>query len=98
MGEAALARGVFAQAVAPPSTAAIDSCLRLTAMASHRSEELRAAGRVMAGAARSVGFDPRATIARHEPDDEFYEVEADRPYEELDTSVPYDYEQPARAA
>jgi hypothetical protein len=98
MGEAALTRGVFAQAVGPPATAATSACLRLTAMASHRSEELRAAGRVIAQAARSVGFDPRVTIAHREPDDEVYESEPDHPYEELDTSVPYDYEQTARAA
>jgi 8-amino-7-oxononanoate synthase len=98
LGEAALAEGVFAQAVGPPSTAPVSSCLRLTAMASHRSEELRAAGRVIAQAARAVGFDPRATIAHDELDDEVYEVESDSPYEELDTSVPYDYEQVARAA
>jgi hypothetical protein len=67
-------------------------------MASHRSEELRAAGRVIAQAARAVGFDPRATIAHDELDDEVYGVESDSPYEELDTSVPYDYEQVARAA
>jgi 8-amino-7-oxononanoate synthase len=98
LAEATLARSVFAQAVGPPATAPADSCLRLTAMASHRSEELRAAGRVIAQAARAVGFDPRATIAPDEPDDEVYEVEPDRPYEELDKSVPYDYEQVARAA
>jgi 8-amino-7-oxononanoate synthase len=98
MCEAALARGVFAQAVAPPATAAVSSCLRLTAMASHRSEELRAAGRVIAQAARAVGFDPRSTIAHDEPDEEVYEVEPEQPYETLDTSVPYDYEQVARAA
>ncbi len=98
LGEAALARGVFAQAVGPPATPATSSCLRLTAMASHRSEELLAAGRVLAQAARAVGLDPRATIAHREPEDELYEAEADQPYEELDTSVPYDYEQTARAA
>jgi len=98
MCEAALTRGVFAQAVAPPAIAAAGSCLRLTAMASHRSEELRAAGRVMAGAARAVEFDPRATVVHHEPEDELYEAEANQPYEELDKSVPYDYEQVARAA
>jgi glycine C-acetyltransferase/8-amino-7-oxononanoate synthase len=96
--EAALARGVFAQPIGPPATATVSSCLRLTAMASHRSEELRAAGRVVAQAARAVGLDPRATIAYTEPDDEVYEVETDQPYEKLDTSVPYDYEQTARAA
>jgi glycine C-acetyltransferase/8-amino-7-oxononanoate synthase len=43
--EAALQRGVFAQAIGPPATPAISSCVRLAVMASHRSEELRAAAR-----------------------------------------------------
>ena len=98
LGEAALTRGVFAHPVGPPATAAVSSCLRLTAMASHRSEELRAAGRVIAQAARAVGLDPRATVAPSEPQDEVYEADSAEPYERLDTSVPYDYEQPARAA
>src|ERR1700759_4032925 len=93
---AALARGGFAQAVGPP-TAASDSCLRLTAMASHRGEELSAAGRLIAQAARGIGLDPRAAIVHDESDDgDVYET--DESYEELDTSVPYDYEQVARAA
>jgi 8-amino-7-oxononanoate synthase len=96
LAEAALARGVFAQAVGPP-TAASDSCLRLTAMASHRGEELSAAGRLIAQAARGIGLDPRAAIVHDESDDgDVYET--DESYEELDTSVPYDYEQVARAA
>ncbi len=96
LAEAALARGVFAQAVGPPAAAASDSCLRLTAMASHRGEELSAAGRLIAQAARGIGLDPRAAIVHDEPDDDVYET--DESYEELDTSVPYDYEQVARAA
>jgi glycine C-acetyltransferase/8-amino-7-oxononanoate synthase len=98
LAEATLSRSVFAQAVVPPATATTDSCLRLTAMASHRSEELRVAGRVIAQGARAVGIDPRAMIAHVEPDDDVYEVEPDEPYEQLDKSVPYDYEQVARAA
>ena len=98
LGEAALTRGVFAHPVGPPATAAVSSCLRLTAMASHRSEELRAAGRVIAQAARAVGLDPRATVAPSEPQDEVYEADSAEPYERLDTSVPYDYEQTAARA
>ena len=87
---------MFAQAVGPPA-AASDSCLRLTAMASHRGEELSAAGRLIAQAARGIGLDPRAAIVHDESDDgDVYET--DESYEELDTSVPYDYEQVARAA
>jgi len=57
--EAALARGVFAQAIRPPTVAPMTSRLRLAAMASHREEELRAAARTIAEAARTAGFDPR---------------------------------------
>jgi Tfp pilus assembly protein PilW len=35
------------------------SRLRLTAMSSHREEELRAAARTIARAARTAGFDPQ---------------------------------------
>jgi 8-amino-7-oxononanoate synthase len=45
--EAALARGVFAQAIRPPTVPPMTSRLRLTVMASHRPEELRAAARVL---------------------------------------------------
>jgi hypothetical protein len=86
---------VFPQALVPPATTSGGSCLRLTTMASHRCEELRAAGRLLGEAARAVGFDPRTTVVADEPDEELYEAE---PYEELDTSVPYDYEQVPRAA
>ena len=97
--EAALARGVFAQAVGPPATHAVSSCLRLTAMASHRTEELQAAGRVLAQAARAVGFDPRAAVAFHEPDEDLYDPEpVEAEYEPANPSVPYDFEQVARAA
>ena len=43
--EAALARGVFAQAIRPPTVPAGTSRLRLAVMASHREEELRDAAR-----------------------------------------------------
>ncbi len=50
VAEAALARGVFAQAVVPPAVAPERSGLRLTPMASHRAGELRAAARSLAQA------------------------------------------------
>ncbi len=56
--EAGLARGVFAQAIRPPTVPAMTSRLRLAVMASHREEELRTAARTLAQAARAVGFDP----------------------------------------
>ncbi|HUJ34359.1 MAG TPA: aminotransferase class I/II-fold pyridoxal phosphate-dependent enzyme [Solirubrobacteraceae bacterium] len=99
--DGALARGVFAQAVVPPATPTAGACVRLTVMASHRSEELRAAARVVAQAALAVGFDPRETIAvADDPDDayEAYDVEPPEVYEDVDPSVPYDFEQIPHAA
>ena len=57
--ETALARGVFAQAIRPPTVAPGSSRLRLAVMASHREEELRFAARTIAQAAREAGFNPR---------------------------------------
>ena len=54
--EAALRHGVFAQAIRPPTVPAGGSRLRLTAMANHRVDELRAAARTIAGAARELGL------------------------------------------
>jgi glycine C-acetyltransferase/8-amino-7-oxononanoate synthase len=58
--EAALTRGVFAQAIRPPTVPAMTSRLRLAVMASHREDELRTAARILAQAARSAGLQPRA--------------------------------------
>jgi glycine C-acetyltransferase/8-amino-7-oxononanoate synthase len=58
--ESALERGVFAQAIRPPTVPAMTSRLRLAVMASHRPEELRAAARTLAAAAQEAGFEPRA--------------------------------------
>ena len=95
--ETALARGVFGQAIVPPAVPAAGSSLRLVVMASHRSEELRAAAAVLRQAARAVGFDPSATVAFSEPDDEYSDVEPDEQYEPEQTG-PFDYERIARAA
>ena len=89
---------MFAQAVVPPATPAAGSCVRMAVMASHRSEELRAAARVIAQAARAVGFDPSATITPVDEPDEYYDVEPPEAYEDVDPSVPYDFEQIPRAA
>jgi len=59
--EAVLRRGVFAQAIRPPTVAPGTSRLRLAAMASHTSEELRGAARVIGEAARELGIDLAAT-------------------------------------
>jgi glycine C-acetyltransferase/8-amino-7-oxononanoate synthase len=62
--EAALARGVFAQAIRPPTVAPGTSRLRLAVMASHTAEELRDAARAIAGAARELGLDLSTTVSR----------------------------------
>jgi len=64
VSEAALERGVFAQAIRPPTVPEHTSRLRLAVMATHRERELREAARTIAAAARAVGVDaspdPRA--------------------------------------
>jgi 8-amino-7-oxononanoate synthase len=57
--ENALARGVFAQAIRPPTVPPMTSRLRLAVMASHRAGELRTAARILAQASRAAGFEPR---------------------------------------
>jgi glycine C-acetyltransferase/8-amino-7-oxononanoate synthase len=54
--ELALERGVFAQAIRPPTVPPMTSRLRLAVMASHRAGELRAAARVLGDAVRAAGF------------------------------------------
>jgi 8-amino-7-oxononanoate synthase len=56
--EATLERGVFAQAIRPPTVADGTSRLRLATMASHNAEELRQAAQSLADAAREGGLDP----------------------------------------
>ena len=55
MCEAALARGVFAQAIRPPTVPEGTSRLRLAVMASHSKQELQTAARALAAAARDAG-------------------------------------------
>ena len=55
---AALERGVFAQAIRPPTVAHGTARLRLAVMASHSTDELRLAATALAEAAREVGLDP----------------------------------------
>jgi glycine C-acetyltransferase/8-amino-7-oxononanoate synthase len=62
--ELALSRGVFAQAIRPPTVPPLTSRLRLAVMASHREPELRAAARTLAGAARAAGFEPGRQVTR----------------------------------
>jgi 7-keto-8-aminopelargonate synthetase-like enzyme len=54
--EAALERGVFAQAIRPPTVPAGTCRLRLTAMATHRIGDLRKAARLIGRTARELGL------------------------------------------
>jgi 8-amino-7-oxononanoate synthase len=108
MCDAALSRGVFADVVGPPAVAPDAAGLRLAVMASHREEELRAAAGALGRAARAVGFDPRSAPVLDDAydagaTDEDYEIQVEEvgsgvPYESVDPTVPYDFEQVARAA
>ncbi len=60
--EAAIERGVFAQAIRPPTVPEGTSRLRLALMASHTKSELREAARVLGRAALHAGFRPGAGV------------------------------------
>jgi 8-amino-7-oxononanoate synthase len=62
--ERALERGVFAQAIRPPTVPAGSSRLRLCAMATHRVGDLRSAGRAIGRAARDLGLVASGTSDR----------------------------------
>jgi hypothetical protein len=65
--EAVLERGVFAQAIRPPTVPEGTSRLRLAVMASHRAEELREAARIIARTARRLGARPAVEQHVEEP-------------------------------
>lgn len=58
MSTEALERGVFAQAIRPPTVAPGMSRIRAAVMASHKPDELKAAANVLAKSAIAVGFTP----------------------------------------
>jgi 8-amino-7-oxononanoate synthase len=60
--EAALERGVFAQAIRPPTVPAGTSRLRLAVMATHTKSELREAARVLGRAALHAGWRPATAM------------------------------------
>jgi glycine C-acetyltransferase/8-amino-7-oxononanoate synthase len=60
--EAAIERGVFAQAIRPPTVPEGTSRLRLALMASHTKAELREAARILGRAALHAGFRPGAGV------------------------------------
>jgi glycine C-acetyltransferase/8-amino-7-oxononanoate synthase len=65
ISEAALARGVFAQAIRPPTVPDQTSRLRLAVMATHRKRELHDAASTIAAVMRDAGVAPPR--ARHAP-------------------------------
>jgi glycine C-acetyltransferase/8-amino-7-oxononanoate synthase len=99
--QGALARGVFAQAIRPPTVPAGTSRLRLAVMASHREQELRAAARVIAQVARAQGFEPRSRVSpvADQHDDAYEDVAYDAVAYAPPRAGVFDYERPeARAA
>ncbi|MGZ5311070.1 MAG: 8-amino-7-oxononanoate synthase [Solirubrobacterales bacterium] len=62
--ERALERGVFAQAIRPPTVPRGTSRLRMTAMATHEAGDMRRAARVIGEAARELGLAPVAAKLR----------------------------------
>jgi glycine C-acetyltransferase/8-amino-7-oxononanoate synthase len=65
--ERALERGIFAQAIRPPTVPAGTSRLRLAVMAAHTKSELREAARVLAACVPASARGATAALAEREP-------------------------------
>ncbi len=79
LSELALERGVFAQAIRPPTVPEGTSRLRLATMATHRGAELVTSARMLGNAARELGIvSGSAPAPVQELDDEQW-VERERP-------------------
>jgi 8-amino-7-oxononanoate synthase len=90
--QGALERGVFAQAIRPPSVPAGSARLRLTAMASHTPAELRRAARALAAAARGLGLEPASIGAAAAGGEVEAEVEEVAPTTASASRAPFDVE------
>jgi glycine C-acetyltransferase/8-amino-7-oxononanoate synthase len=75
LSQAAIERGVFVQAIRPPSVPAGTARLRLTVMASHTERELRGAARVLARAVAERGLDPASIGPLHAEEEAYEELE-----------------------
>jgi 8-amino-7-oxononanoate synthase len=82
LGEAALTRGVFAQAIRPPAVPAMSARLRLSVMATHREEELLDAARILGAVARKLGLPRRQVTAPRAPEPIVAPTHADPQYAE----------------
>ncbi|MDX6668327.1 MAG: 8-amino-7-oxononanoate synthase, partial [Solirubrobacteraceae bacterium] len=93
--EEALERGVFAQAIRPPTVPVGSSRLRLAVMASHTKSELRAAARELGDAAKAAGFRAGAQLTAPVPEAASVAAAADVEAEERRQGI-FDVEAPGR--